>query len=143
MKDSETVEEMIVRFQTIMNSLKAHGKEYDEEEKVRKIVKSLPADWKAKKVAIEEAKDLDNLKVDELLGSLRLYELELEEEDPKRKNKMIALKAKDSTSTSRDLKTGDKSEESDISGNNSEDEEDSIDNEISLISRDLKRLWKK
>ena len=68
-----------------MNSLKALGKEYDEEEKVRKIIKSLPADWKAKKGSIEEANDLDSLKVDELLGSLRLYELELEEEDPKTK----------------------------------------------------------
>jgi len=48
----------------------------------------------AKKVAIEEAKDLDNLKVDELLGSLKLYELELEEEDPKQKSRMITVKAK-------------------------------------------------
>jgi len=44
MKDIETVEEMIRRFQTIMNSLKTLSKEYDEEEKVRKIVKSLPTD---------------------------------------------------------------------------------------------------
>ncbi len=56
--EDESVEDLIGRFQTIMNSLKALGKEYDEEEKVRKIIKSLPFDWKAKRVAIEEAKDL-------------------------------------------------------------------------------------
>jgi len=141
MKDSETVKKMIGRFQTIMNSLKALRKEYDEEEKVRKIIKSLPAEWKAKKVTIEESKDLDSLKVDELLGSLKLYELELEEEDPKRKGKMIALKAKESVGTSKDLKTTAKSEEPETSDDSSEREEASIDDEISLISRYLKRLW--
>ncbi len=65
MKDSETVKDMIGRFQTIMNNLKALGKEYDEEEKVSKIIKSLPANWKAKKVAINEAKNLDSVKLDD------------------------------------------------------------------------------
>ncbi len=80
MKEEESVEDMIRQFQTIMNSLKALGKEYDKEEKVKKIIKSLPSDWKAKKVAIEEAKDLSKLKVDELVWSLRLYKLELKED---------------------------------------------------------------
>ncbi len=77
MKEDESVENMIRRFQTIMNNIKALRKEYDEEEKVRKIIKSLLSDWKAKRVAIEEAKDLSKLKVNELVGSVKLYELKL------------------------------------------------------------------
>ncbi len=96
MKEDESVEDMIGRFQTIMNSLKALGKEYDEKEKVRKIIKSLPSDWKAKRVAIEEAKDLNKLKVDELVRSLRLYKLELKEDGQSKGSKLIALKAKKS-----------------------------------------------
>ncbi len=96
MKEEESVEDMIERFQTIMNSLKALGKEYDEEKKVRKIINSLPYDWKAKRVAIEEAKDLSKLKVDELVGSLRLYKLELQEDRQNKGGKLIGLKEKES-----------------------------------------------
>ncbi len=140
-----------------MNNLKALGKEYDEEKKVRKIIKSLPSDWKAKRVATEEAKDLSQLKVDKLVGSLRLYELELKDEDSSKGSKLIALKAKGSetetikgsknkaseTSTSRALKANERNEVSDTSDDTSSDEELSIDDEISLISRNLKKLWKK
>ncbi len=155
-KEEEFVEDMISRFQTIMNSLKALGKEYDEEEKVRKIIKSLLANWKAKRVAIEEAKDLSKLKVDELVGSLRLYELELQEDGKSKGGKLIALKAKESEaatsrrsrnknsepSASKAFKACDRDEMSDTSDDSSEDEELSIDDEISLISRNLKKLWK-
>ncbi len=135
-----------------MNSLKALIKEYDEEEKVRKIIKSLTSDQKAKRVAIEEAKDLSKLKVDELVGSLRLYELELKEDGQSKGSKLIALKAKESEaatskksknkssepSGSKAFKAYEREEVSDTS-----DEELSIDDEISLISRNLKKHWKK
>ena len=44
---------------------------------VRKILCSLPRSFCAKVTAIEESKDLDEIKVQELIGSLQTYDLSL------------------------------------------------------------------
>ena len=56
---------------------------------VRKIIRSLPKSFRAKVTAIEESKDLDEIKVQELIGSLQNYELSLPSQ---RKSKSLALK---------------------------------------------------
>ena len=56
---------------------------------VRKILRSLPESFCAKVTAIEESKDLDDIKVQELIGSLQIYELSLPSQ---RKSKSLALK---------------------------------------------------
>ena len=56
---------------------------------VRKILRSLPESFCAKVTAIEESKDLDEIKVQELIGSLQMYELSLPNQ---RKSKSLALK---------------------------------------------------
>ena len=44
---------------------------------VRKILRSLPESFRAKVTTIEESKDLDEIKIQELIGSLQTYELGL------------------------------------------------------------------
>ena len=44
---------------------------------VRKIHRSLPKSFQAKVTTIKESKDLDDIKVQELIGSLQTYELSL------------------------------------------------------------------
>ena len=56
---------------------------------VRKILCSLPESFRAKVTSIEESKDLDDIKVQELIGSLQTYELSL---SLQRKSKSLALK---------------------------------------------------
>ena len=56
---------------------------------VRKILRSFPESFHAKVTAIEESKDLDDIKVQELIGSLQTYELSLPNQ---RKSKSLALK---------------------------------------------------
>ena len=56
---------------------------------VRKILRSLPESFRAKVTAIEESKDLDDIKVQELIGSLQTYEMPLPNQ---RKSKSLALK---------------------------------------------------
>jgi len=58
---------------------------------------------------------------------------------------MIALKAKAlrTVSTLKALKVDEKAKASDISDESSDNEETSIDDEISLISKNLKKLWKR
>ena len=50
------------------------GEKTEDSKIVRKILRSLPESFHAKVTAIEETKDLDDIKVQELIGSLQTYE---------------------------------------------------------------------
>ena len=68
MKENETIVEMITRFTDIVNGLEALGKTYKESEKVMKILRFFPSKWHTKVTAIQEAKDLTKLPMEELIG---------------------------------------------------------------------------
>ena len=53
------------------------GEQIEDSKVVRKILSSLPESFRAKVTAIEESKDLDEIKIQELIGSLQIYELGL------------------------------------------------------------------
>ena len=53
------------------------GEKIEYSKVVRKILRSLPESFYAKVTAIEESKDLDEIKVQELIGSLQTYDLSL------------------------------------------------------------------
>ena len=65
------------------------GEKTEDSKVVRKILHSLPESFRAKVIAIEESKDLDEIKVQELIGSLQTYKLSLPNQ---RKSKSLALK---------------------------------------------------
>ena len=65
------------------------GEKTEDSKIVRKILRSLPESFCAKVTAIEESKDLDDIKVQELISSLQAYELSLPSQ---RKIKSLALK---------------------------------------------------
>ena len=65
------------------------GEKTDDSKVVQKILCSLLESFRAKMTAIEESKDLDEIKVQELIGSLQTYELSLPNQ---RKSKSLALK---------------------------------------------------
>ena len=50
---------------------------------VRKILRSLSESFRAKVTAIEESKEIDDIKVQELIRSLQTYELSLPNQDCK------------------------------------------------------------
>jgi len=77
---------------------------------VRKILRSLPARWRPKVTTIEEAKDLNTLSVEDLLSSLKVHEIGLNEHEPDKKVKSIALPSKDKSSKA--LKVSESEEES-------------------------------
>ncbi len=111
MDSNETITCMFTRFTDIVNGLKSLGKNYTNSELVRKILRCLPRSWKAKVMAIQEAKDLNKLPLEELLGSLMTHELTMKqhnEEESSHKKKVIALK---STSSNKDLSCSSSSEE--------------------------------
>ena len=65
------------------------GEKTEDSKIVRKILRSLPESFRAKITVIEESKDLDDIKVQELIGSLQTYELSL---PLQRKSKSLTLK---------------------------------------------------
>ena len=65
------------------------GEKTEDSKIVRKILRSLSESFRAKVTTIEESNDLDDIKVQELIGSLQTYELSLPSQ---RKSKSLALK---------------------------------------------------
>ncbi|KAH9697041.1 hypothetical protein KPL71_023435 [Citrus sinensis] len=94
MEQNESMYSMYTRFTDIVNTLGALGKTFSNSEKVKKIIRSLPKEWRPKMTAIEEAKDLNILPIDDLVGSLISYEEDLAtEKGNEEKKKSIVLKA--------------------------------------------------
>ncbi|GAV84509.1 LOW QUALITY PROTEIN: UBN2 domain-containing protein, partial [Cephalotus follicularis] len=95
MHDNESISDMFTRFTTIINSLKNLGKSYSNQELVRKILRCLPKSWTPKVTAIEEAKDLSTLPLEQLLGSLMTHETTMKNHEnvEVKKKKSIAFKA--------------------------------------------------
>ena len=76
----------------IVNSAYNLGEIYDQPKIVRKILRSLTENFRPKVTAITESKDVDSIPVDELVGSLQSYELDLPKTS---KSKSMALKLVD------------------------------------------------
>ena len=64
---------------------------------MNKILRSFPAKW-PKVTAIEEAKDLNTLSVEDLISSLKCLEIGLNEHESIKKHKSIALKSRGKSS---------------------------------------------
>ena len=99
MKHNESIVEMFTRFTDVVNGLEGLGKGVSEQDKVSKILRCLPPKWNSKTEAIEEAKNLKELPLEELIGSLMTYEMKIarqeKEMQEESKKKSIALKAQE------------------------------------------------
>ena len=99
MKPNKYIVEMFTRFTDVVNGLEGLGKRVSEQDKVSKILRCLPPKWNSKTEAIEEAKNLKELPLEELIGSLMTYEMKIarqeKEMQEESKKKSIALKAQE------------------------------------------------
>jgi hypothetical protein len=136
MKDDETIEEMYSRFQTLVSGLQILKKSYVASDHISKILRSLPARWRPKVTAIEEAKDLNTLSVEDLVSSLKIHEISLNEHEPSNKSKSIALPSKGKSSKA--LKVVESEEES-SDGDSSEDPSE----KMAMLSNKLEYLARK
>ncbi|KAH9697997.1 hypothetical protein KPL71_023833 [Citrus sinensis] len=122
-KQNENMYSMYTRFTDIVNTLGALGKTFSNSEKVKKIIRSLPKEWRQKRTAIEEAKDLNVLPIDDLIGSLISYDEDLAaEKGHEEKKKNIALKA---------------------SKRESDEESEMDDEELAMLARRFRKFYKK
>ena len=95
MEPNKIISEMFARFIDIINSLKSLGMVYSNADLVQKVLQYLPDKWDPKVTTIQEAKDLNTLPLDELLGFLITHELTMQRrsKDNRKKKKQIAFKA--------------------------------------------------
>ncbi|KAL5849177.1 hypothetical protein ACOSQ4_007190 [Xanthoceras sorbifolium] len=120
MEENETFAEFEAKLTDITNKSYMLGEVYSSSKIVRKILRSLPERFQAKVTAIEESKDVDSMRVEELVGSLKTFEMGLK---PVKKHKSIALKA---------IKEAE----------NSEDDNDLNEAEIAMFAKRFKKFLK-
>jgi hypothetical protein len=87
MLEDETFNEFYIRIRDLRNSMVSLGKNISNVKLIKKILRSLPKRFRINATIIEESKDLESMKIEELVGSLQTYEYSL---PPVRKAKAIA-----------------------------------------------------
>ena len=89
MSKDESFDSFYSKLNEVIVSKFSLGEKMKDSKIVRKILRSLSESFRAKVTAIEESKDLDDIKVEKLVGSLQTYEMSLPNQ---RKSKSLALK---------------------------------------------------
>jgi len=79
----------------IANSFDSLGEKLTDEKLVRKILRFLPQRFDMKVIAIEEAQDISNMKVDELIGSLQNFEIVINNREEKKEKSITFVSNKD------------------------------------------------
>ncbi|XP_075080496.1 uncharacterized protein LOC142165996 [Nicotiana tabacum] len=105
MKGDESIQDMHTRFTYIINELHSLGGVIPKNKLVRKVLSVLPGFWENKVNAIIEAKDLQILTMDELIGNLKTYEMKRQRDSERRepkKEKNLVLKAENNDSCEED-----------------------------------------
>ncbi|GJZ91862.1 zf-CCHC domain-containing protein [Tanacetum coccineum] len=128
--EEESIDNDFARFNTIITSLKALNEGFSSKNYVRKFLRALHPNWRAKVTAIEESKDLTSLSLDKLIGNLKVYEVII-----KKDTKMV----KDKREHSRSLALKAKKESSDDDSSTSESE----DGEYAMAVKEFKKFFKR
>lgn len=124
MKENETITEFHIRLKDIVNSLYNLDEVIPEYHVVKKILRSLPECFIHKITVIEESKDLNTLKENELLGSFQIFEADvLLKSSSQKKDHNISFKAQ-------------QSHNSDVEDDD-DDDLDLNDDEIALLAKNL------
>jgi len=120
--DDEIFREFYSKMSDLRNSMVSLGKSISDVKLIQKLLRSLLERFRIKVTTIEESKDLEEMKIEELVGSFQTYELSL---PPVKKVKTIAIKAS-------------KKKAKVLSKEDSEKEEDAV----AMLAKNFKRLMK-
>ncbi|XP_070041545.1 uncharacterized protein [Nicotiana tomentosiformis] len=105
MKGDESIKDMHTRFTYIINEIHSLREIILRNKLVRKILSILLGSWESKVNAITEAKDLQKLTIDELIGNLKTYEMKKKNDHERReskKEKNLVLKEDNNDSSGND-----------------------------------------
>nr|KYP43253.1 hypothetical protein KK1_035308 [Cajanus cajan] len=85
MEERESIQTMFGRFQTIVNELSFLGRTCDNFDHIDKFLRSLPRKRRPQVITLRASKNLEKLSLEELIGLLKVHELELQQNDAGRK----------------------------------------------------------
>ena len=119
MHEDESLYDFYTKLCDIANESFTLSEKIPETTFVRKIIRFLPDRFSSKVIAIEEAKDLDSMKAEDLMGSLRAFEMTLKQ---RKREKSIVLK---------------------IVHKEEDSSEEDIDDEFTLLTMNFKKFLKK
>ncbi|GJV05175.1 putative reverse transcriptase domain-containing protein [Tanacetum coccineum] len=136
--NKKTIDGGFTRFNAIMTSFKSLDPDYSSKNHVRNFLRTLPLKWRAKVTAIEEAKDLATLPLDELIGNLKVNEMVLHNDDIasktiKEKTKSLAIKSKVTREQT--------SDDSDSQGGSDEDVDEEKAEAFNLMARNFRKFF--
>jgi len=77
MLEDDSFNEFYTKISDLRNSMVSLGKKISDAKLIENILRSLPECFKIKVTTIEESKDLDAMKIEELVRSLQTYEFSL------------------------------------------------------------------
>ncbi|KAL2985402.1 hypothetical protein AAZX31_12G150400 [Glycine max] len=122
MEEGEDIQTMFGRFQNILNKLHSLGRHYDNYDHIDKILRTI--------------KNLDSITLEELVGILKVHELELAQDEGTKKGKSLALTIQrpKHNSASKALVVNDASKEE------SDEEDDELKRKSPIICYECKKL---
>jgi hypothetical protein len=121
MLENETFSEFYTRINDLKNSMVSLGKRVSDVKLIKKILRSLLEHFRIKVTSIKESKELDSMKIEELVGSLQTYEYSL---PPVKKAKGMAFKTTKSRVSS------------------DEDSDNEEEDELAMIANKINKLMK-
>ena len=92
MKNNETVQEFVSRMMAIIDKMRTFGDKITDQTVVAKVLRSLTPGFDHVVAAIEESKDLTQLSIDELSGSLQAHEVRMNKSAEKSEEKAFQAK---------------------------------------------------
>jgi len=137
-EDHESIQSMVSRLQVILNSLRSLGSTVNQYEINDKILRILPAKWRAQETALRTSKDLEAMPLEELVGILTIYEQVTQNDAGSTKGKSLALK-----SSQKNVKNVSSKALEAIDDISEEELDSDEDDEIMLLTNKLRRLVKK
>ena len=81
MKNSENINDYVTRLKTVANEMKRNGEALDDVRVIEKLMRSLTGKFEYVVTAIEEAKDLSTISIDELVGSIEAHEQRMNQKE--------------------------------------------------------------
>ncbi|KAK1401563.1 hypothetical protein POM88_001168 [Heracleum sosnowskyi] len=76
-----TVEDVLQKFQKLLNGLKLYGRVYQTKDSNLKFLRALPKEWKPMTVSLRNTQEYKVYTLERLYGTLKTYELEMEQDE--------------------------------------------------------------